>query len=549
MYNKLPLWTALLPLGALACSSKPQGDSGTPAPPQGTVQISVDFLPVEDLSDYDLVANGDGKINPGEELYVGVLITNTGDVPLNSLYGTITFTDERLEGWEPSLESLGSAYPGRDNTITGGYAPGGHEVRLPPFDAGESGTRMNGTADIHAPCNDGQNPVIWSWCQSSGATVYPVYQGPVTLLVEEPAKGAEILRLHPPTVMYDTNNDGTAAPSETVSWAVDLSKTAEVELRNFTGALSCTDPYLSAIYADSFTDWTLSREDNSPRHLQLTGTLAGDTPDGHTFEIELSATDLLGDRHVVTVQTPPVASGEANLVFSRLEADSFVRPEDGEVARSNIPIDIIIENIGNEDLVNTWGELSSSDPIFRNGPYNAYGGNLSAGGGARYEYMVDLWNSELPKVYNLPLTILITDELEGAHTIDFDWTLYTVPTPVTGVVPTELSGNGNGTPNPGESIEVTVSFKAVVESRWSSGMRGEYTVTTADPNVRLSGDSTYTWTGIHEDDLLDWPIRMTLLSSHPGGDVTLELRSEVWENPEYVPPEWVDTQELQFTVE
>jgi hypothetical protein len=80
-------------------------------------------------------------------------------------------------------------------------------------------------------------------------------------------------------------------------------------------------------------------------------------------------------------------------------------------------------------------------------------------------------------------------------------------------------------------------------------MRGEYSVTTTDPNVRLNGATTYTWSNVHIDDTTEWSIPLTLLATHPGGDVTLQVVSEVWENPEYVPPEWVDTEAVTFTVE
>ncbi len=547
--------TLLIPaLLAFGCSSGSKDSASETS--GGAIGVTVSIVANDGIYEGNR-HNSDDLLNPGETLNMAVRIDNTGEVPLWELQGSVSLVDDRLTGWDSSVQSLGkisaSGREGTNNNRLCPYGdcpfPGNSLVTLAPFDAGPSGTRINGTADIWIACGTDQWDEVEDWCRRSGEERFPVYQGPVDLEVVEPPTGPDAFRLSAPRVESDTSGEGVVGASERVTWEVDLTKIAETDVHGLVGRLGCTDPYLSDVVGEELDGWGFDNNVGS-KTLSLSGTVSPDVPDGHTFTLELSATDFLGDRHELSTVTPEVQIRDVQLVFQSLRAIHFIEPEEGEVYRSNIPLTVVVENIGDGAMVDTFGDLRFSSSLLRDSGGPVFGGDISAGGGATYQnMMVDVWVEYLPQVNEIPLALYIEDALGQTATVNFEWLLYTIPVPVVATTASEASGDGDGLPEPGEALEVALDFMAVAPRSEGTNMRAEVSVSSDDPNIRFSGGTTHTWVGFAEGDTRTWDLPLTALGSHPGGTVTLTLQAEVYADTSNPGPQWTYSQEVSFEVE
>ena len=320
---RVPRGLLLWLLAGTGCSANKGSDSGTPK--QTVADLELRFAVLDDT-------NADGKLTPGESGFLHFIIQNNGDQNLVEIMGSVELHDDRLSGWYHEERWWGMAFADASNSdanILTGQSYYGEEVTLDRFDAGEAGTRINGTADLYEPCRKPdywifprQDEWILHWCQENKADAYPVYRGPVSLLIENAPSGEDGVSLRSATVTSDTNDNGEAEARESVAWGMEVVLTREGEISGLSGTIQCADPYFETPVSTSFDGRSLY-ETGEGFGVEVWGTLREDTPPGHVFTFELQAVDEMGDQFTATIQTPPVGESSAQPAFVSVEAPDF----------------------------------------------------------------------------------------------------------------------------------------------------------------------------------------------------------------------------------
>ena len=381
------LWpvSALTVSLAMGCDSG-KADSGR-TPPVTVSDLVLSFGVYQDT-------NGDEVLTPGESGFLYFDIHNNGDQFLIEVMGTVEINDDRLTGWINEERYWGMVWPGSSNSDPN-YLTGtslyGEEVSLARFDAGESGTLIQGTAELYEPCREpdywffpAQDEWIVHWCQENKADAYPLYSGPVSLLIENAPSGEDGLSMRMMGVEEDTNDNGIAEPRERVTWGIRVSLRREGDIDGLTGEVRCVDPYLESDVRSVFENRNLSPDYDS-FDVEVTGTLLSDTPVGHSFTCTLDAVDAVGDRFTASVNTPLVQASSAEPVFLSVDAtDHFDFSESSSISAS---MDVRVENIGGDSIPGARGRLESASPYVRisTSPEELIVGDISAGSSTSFD--------------------------------------------------------------------------------------------------------------------------------------------------------------------
>ncbi|HCH64631.1 MAG TPA: hypothetical protein DFR83_17625, partial [Deltaproteobacteria bacterium] len=357
---RVPRGLLLWLLAGTGCSANKGSDSGTPK--QTVADLELRFAVLDDT-------NADGKLTPGESGFLHFIIQNNGDQNLVEIMGSVELHDDRLSGWYHEERWWGMAFADASNSdanILTGQSYYGEEVTLDRFDAGEAGTRINGTADLYEPCRKPdywifprQDEWILHWCQENKADAYPVYRGPVSLLIENAPSGEDGVSLRSATVTSDTNDNGEAEARESVAWGMEVVLTREGEISGLSGTIQCADPYFETPVSTSFDGRSLY-ETGEGFGVEVWGTLREDTPPGHVFTFELQAVDEMGDQFTATIQTPPVGESSAQPAFVSVEAPDFF--DFSEAGGATASMEVFIENIGGDDIPEARAVLRSEGP-------------------------------------------------------------------------------------------------------------------------------------------------------------------------------------------
>ena len=537
----------------LAGCSGSKGDSaGGPTPTVADLVLS--FKVYEDT-------NGDEKLTPGESGFLYFDIQNNGDQMLVEVMGTVELTDDRLTGWVNEERYWGMIFPESSNSdpnLLTGTTLYGEEVSLARFDAGSAGTRINGTAELYEPCRPpdywffpSQDEWILHWCQENNADVYPIYSGPVSLLIENAPSGESGVSMGYLGVGADTNDNGVAEPREQVTWGFEVRLSREGDIDELTGTLSCVDPYLQSDALVAFDGRTLT-EDYDSFELAVTSTLSPDTPEGHQFTCTLDAADAVGDRFTASATTAPVGSSTAQPAFQAVEVTDYF--DFTEYSRVEAGMEVWVENIGGDTIPDARATLSTTRPYVTidTSPEEIIGGDIEPGSARSFDwYRAIEMSAERPVVYTTPMTIEVTDSLARSWSVDFSFTSYTVPLPVTELTVSELAGDGDGVPEPGEMVTLTLQFQRVSYNTPDREFFAELELSTTDPDLRFDDPNTTTSPVLVEDDLWSWSVTTTLLSFHPGGTVPITLTADLYTqfSESYDPVlRMTTTQELTFEV-
>ena len=522
-------------------------DSGTP--PVTVADLELSFGVYEDT-------NGDAILTPGETGFLYLNIQNNGDQGLVEIMGSVEILDDRLTGWYNEERWWGMAFADSSNTdpnFLTGQSYYGEEVTLDRFDAGASGTRINGTADLYEPCREPdywmiptQDEWIVHWCQENKADAFPLYRGPVSLLIENAPSGAEGVSLRSMGVESDSNDNGVAEARETVEWEMRVGLTREGDIENLSGTIRCDDPYLLEPAVRSFTDNDL-RQDYDSFDLSVSGTLSPDTPAGHVFTFELEAVDEMGDQFTASATTPAVGASSAQPAFVSVEVTDFFDFTESSTATAGM--EVRVENIGGDTIPDAWATLQtegSSVEIYSEGEVS-YGGDISAGAARDFDwYRAVRVHSDRPIEVETPMTIVVTDSLERSWSLDFTWTHYSIPLPVIEFEVVEQSGDGDGVPEPGEVVTFTLLLKKVSRNTPDDESHADLVLSTDDPYLRFAESTATTTPVMEEDDTFEWSVTTTILGAHPGGTVPLTLTADLYNS--YGVVRMTTTQPLTFEV-
>ncbi len=537
---------------SLGCEST-KGDSGQ-TPTATVADLVLSFGIHQDT-------NGDEILTPGESGFLYFDIHNKGDQFLIEVMGTVEINDERLTGWINEERYWGMVWPDSSNSDPN-YLTGtslyGEEVSLARFDAGEAGTLIQGTAELYEPCREPdywffptQDEWIVHWCQENKADAYPLYSGPVSLLIENAPSGEDGLSMRMMGVEEDTNDNGIAEPRERVTWGIRVSLRREGDIDDLTGEVRCVDPYLESDVRSVFENRNLSPDYDS-FDVEVTGTLLPDTPVGHSFTCTLEAVDAVGDRFTASVNTPLVQASSAEPVFLSVDAtDHFDFSESSSISAS---MDVRVENIGGDSIPGARGRLESASPHVRisTSPEELIVGDISAGSSASFEwYRGVVMDGDRPIEHTAPMTLVVTDDLDRSWSLDFDWLSYTIPLPAIEFTVEELAGDGDGEIEAGEMVTITALMKKVSRATPDEEIVAELELSTTDPDLRFDDPSTSTTPVLTEDDLWEWSVTTTILSFHPGGTVPITLTADLYTqfSESYDPVlRMTTTQELSFEV-
>ncbi len=278
-------------------------------------------------------------------------------------------------------------------------------------------------------------------------------------------------------------------PTELNYGVVDFGNTVDLELtidNAGTGVLQVTnitasDPSLFSVTPNSGQVYAV--DDSLVVTVTLHALQAGSINEELTIETN--------DGIFTVGLTAQVTAAGPFLVVSAYEVDDLGNPngmlEYGETAR----LSVTLQNIGIGDALNAEATMVSSDRyvtiVDSFETYGTIGEGLSVERVDAFEFDV---HGDVPDGYNLQLTLNVTAdesrlELEiplpiEAHSADFQ---------VTGFIIDDVSGNGNGILDPGETADITLTLT----NDGSAGTSGLTAVLTSDsPYLQiLSGSSNH----------------------------------------------------------